>query len=171
MSITAFPGSLSAVFTMCFVYKGHTHHPYGFDCNVNDKENPKTCLANHKSSITHHITPLVINSLGGGHTRTSILTSWTKAISRNQAHASLQFKKNTKKQVRQYKVIYAWCVNAHMLMMKQSRMGKNGYNANVIIGYMKIVCYRKWKKMNLHSVLTALKARRYLNTSSYLLDF
>jgi len=28
------------------------------------------CLANHKGSISHHIMPLVINSLGGGHTHT-----------------------------------------------------------------------------------------------------
>ena len=33
--------------------------------------------------------PLVIYSLGGGHTHTHILTSWTKAILRNQAHAGL----------------------------------------------------------------------------------
>jgi len=30
----------------------------------------KTCLTNHKGSISHHITPLVINSLGGGDTHT-----------------------------------------------------------------------------------------------------
>jgi len=64
------------------------HHD--FNCHINERETPKTCLANHKGSISHHITPLVINSLGGGHTHThsSILTSWTKAISRNQSRAS-----------------------------------------------------------------------------------
>jgi len=31
---------------------------------------PTTCLTNHKSSISHHITPLVIHSLGGKHTHT-----------------------------------------------------------------------------------------------------
>jgi len=31
---------------------------------------PKTCLTNHKGSISHHIMPQVINSLGGGHTHT-----------------------------------------------------------------------------------------------------
>jgi len=46
-----------------------------------------------------HITPLVINSLGGGHTHTQ--TSRTKVISRNQARAGLWparawFKKLTK---------------------------------------------------------------------------
>ena len=30
----------------------------------------KTCLTNHTQSISHHITPLVINGLGGGHTDT-----------------------------------------------------------------------------------------------------
>ena len=30
----------------------------------------RTCLANHTRSISHHITPLVIHSLGGGHTDT-----------------------------------------------------------------------------------------------------
>jgi len=63
------------------------HH--NFNCHINEKKTPKTCLTNHKNSISHHITPLVINSLGGRHTHASILTSWTKAISRNQSHASL----------------------------------------------------------------------------------
>jgi len=31
---------------------------------------PKTCLTNHKGSISHYIMPLVINSPGGGHTHT-----------------------------------------------------------------------------------------------------
>ena len=31
------------------------------------------CLANHTQPISHHITPLVINNLGGGHTDTQIL--------------------------------------------------------------------------------------------------
>ena len=30
----------------------------------------KTCLTNHMGSISYHITPLVINSLGGRHTHT-----------------------------------------------------------------------------------------------------
>ena len=38
-------------------------------------------------SISHHITPLVINSLRGGHTH--ILKFTDKAILRNQAHAGL----------------------------------------------------------------------------------
>jgi len=34
----------------------------------------KTCLTNHKGSISHHIMPLVINSLRGGHTHTHTRT-------------------------------------------------------------------------------------------------
>jgi len=65
----------------------------------------KTCLTNHKSSISHHITPLVINSLGGGHTH--MQTSQTKVISRNQACTGLQtarawFKKHLMKYIVQY---------------------------------------------------------------------
>ena len=49
----------------------------------------KTCLTNCTWPISHHITPLVINDLGGGHTDTHTHTNArTKAISRNQAHAA-----------------------------------------------------------------------------------
>jgi len=48
------------------------HH--NFNCYINERETPKTCLTNHKGSISHHITLLVINSLGGGHTNTQIHT-------------------------------------------------------------------------------------------------
>ena len=49
----------------------------------------KTCLTNRTRSISHHITPLVINGLGGGHTHTHTHTdAQTKAISRNQARAA-----------------------------------------------------------------------------------
>ena len=53
-------------------------------------------LTNHMESKSHHITPLVIHSLGGGHTRTCANThanphayrhSRTEAILRNQARA------------------------------------------------------------------------------------
>ena len=36
-------------------------------------------------SISHHITPLAINSLGGRHTH-AYRHSWTEVILRNQAH-------------------------------------------------------------------------------------
>jgi len=47
------------------------------------REKTKTCLTNHKGSISHHIMPLDINSLGGRHTQ--IQTLQTKAISRNHS--------------------------------------------------------------------------------------
>jgi len=43
---------------------------HDFNCHINEREAPTTCLTNHKSSISHHITPLVINSLGGKRTHT-----------------------------------------------------------------------------------------------------
>jgi len=52
---------------------------HNFNCYIKESEAPKTCsVTNHKGSISHHITPLVINSLGGGHTHTSVQTSQTK---------------------------------------------------------------------------------------------
>jgi len=45
---------------------------YATTSYINKRETPKTCLTNHKGSVSHHITPLVINSLGGGHTHTDI---------------------------------------------------------------------------------------------------
>ena len=53
----------------------------------------RTCLANHTRSISHHITPLVIHSLGGGHTDTQTHTHAyirTEVISINQARAGLR---------------------------------------------------------------------------------
>jgi len=43
---------------------------HNFNCHINERETPKTCLTNHKGSTSHHIMPLVINSLGGRHTCT-----------------------------------------------------------------------------------------------------
>jgi len=93
MLIMGLPCSLRTVFTMRFCLQRPRplskwiHHD--FNCHMNERETSKTCLTNHKGSISHHNTPLVINSLRGGHTHThaGILTSWTKAISRNQLHA------------------------------------------------------------------------------------
>jgi len=65
------PYPLCAVFTMRYVYKAmptnYTIH-HDFNCHINERETPKTCLTNNKGSISHHITPLVINSLGGRQT-------------------------------------------------------------------------------------------------------
>jgi len=73
MSITVLPWPLNTVFMTHFVYKGHAHQLYNsphFNCHINKRKTPKTCLTNHKDSISHHITWLVINSLGGRHTHT-----------------------------------------------------------------------------------------------------
>ena len=45
------------------------------NCHINEGKRPKTCLTNHKGSISHHIKPLVIYGLRGGdtHTHTRIL--------------------------------------------------------------------------------------------------
>jgi len=56
-----------AAFTMCFVYKVHVHQLYGLNCHTK-REKPKTCLTNHKGSVSHPIMPLVINSLEGRQT-------------------------------------------------------------------------------------------------------
>jgi len=48
---------------------------YDFNCHINKRETPTTCLTNHKGSISHHITSLVIKALGAGthtHTHTDI---------------------------------------------------------------------------------------------------
>jgi len=34
-----------------------------FNCHTNERETPKICLTNHKGSISHHITLLVIKSI------------------------------------------------------------------------------------------------------------
>jgi len=47
---------------------------HDFNCHINERETPKTCLTNHKGSISHHIMPLVINSRGGGHTHVCMRT-------------------------------------------------------------------------------------------------
>jgi len=74
---------------------------HDFNYHKNEREKPKTCLPNHKGSISHPITPLAINSLGGRHTHTHththtrartythMHTLQTKTILRNQLCASL----------------------------------------------------------------------------------
>jgi len=43
---------------------------HGFNCHINERETPKTCLTNHKGSISDYIKPVVINSFRGGNTNT-----------------------------------------------------------------------------------------------------
>ena len=45
-----------------------------YNCHINDVRDCRTCLTNHTKPISHHITPLVIYSLGGGHTDTHTQT-------------------------------------------------------------------------------------------------
>ena len=55
----------------------------------------ETCLTNCTQPISHHITPLVINTPGAGHTDTHT-DARTKVISRNQPSAVCTwFKNNT----------------------------------------------------------------------------
>jgi len=61
-------------FSRCALFTKATPTNYtichDFNCHINERETSKTCLTNHKGSISHHIMPLVFNSLGGGHTHT-----------------------------------------------------------------------------------------------------
>ena len=50
-------------------------------------KNHRTFFTNHMGSISHHMTPLVNNSLGGRHTQTRLPTFADKVILRNQARA------------------------------------------------------------------------------------
>ena len=58
-----------------------------YSCHI---KTHKTYLTNRMGSISHQITLLVINSLGGGHTHThAYRRSRTEVILRNQARAGL----------------------------------------------------------------------------------
>jgi len=56
---------------------------HDFNCHINERETPTTCLTNHKSSISHHTMPLVINSLGGRYTHTHTHTHTNKYTTYN----------------------------------------------------------------------------------------
>ena len=69
----------------------HAHYRYQIQLPY---KSHRTYLTNHKGSILHYITPLVINSLEGGHihTYTCMHTDRhlrTEAIPRNQVHVGL----------------------------------------------------------------------------------
>ena len=77
---------------MCCVTKATLIDFIDNKCHIKQlksRKNYKTCLTNHTRSISHHITPLVINALGGGHTCMHT-NAQTKVISRNQERTSLQ---------------------------------------------------------------------------------
>jgi len=72
MSITALLCSLLAVFTTHFDYE-RPRPPniwicHNLVCHTNERETLKTCLTNHKETITRHY--LLILCLGGGHRHT-----------------------------------------------------------------------------------------------------
>ena len=60
-----------------YSYRASFHDVYRCLCHAHYRYQPqlpykshRTYLTNHMRSISRHITPLVINSLGGGHTHT-----------------------------------------------------------------------------------------------------
>jgi len=60
--------SQHALFTMATPTNYRIHH--GYNCHINERETPKTCLTNHKGSVSDYIKPVVINSFRGGNTNT-----------------------------------------------------------------------------------------------------
>ena len=63
----------------------------------------KTCLTNHARSISHHITSLVINSLGGGHLHTHIPTHEPKQFQETRCvPAASRSMPGLKKQVKKH---------------------------------------------------------------------
>jgi len=90
MSITALPCNVAYMqFSWCVLFTKATPTKiwicHDFNYHINERIKPKTCLTNHKGSISHPIMPLVINSLRGGHTHIHILMSRTKETSRAPA--------------------------------------------------------------------------------------
>jgi len=65
---------------------------HDYNWHINEKETPKTCLTNHKGSILHHITPLVINSPGGGHTHTHTVSQQSVTHTCIHTHSSFTIK-------------------------------------------------------------------------------
>ena len=91
----------------------------------------KTCLTNHKRSISHHIMPLVINGLGGRHIH-GHTDMRTKAISRNQVCTSLW-------------LAHTWCLTTYwhqneiVLSSIYHKMQLNQCPA-LLVNYMVIPC-------------------------------
>jgi len=77
--------SWCALFTKATLINCRIHH--NFNCYINDRETPKTCLTSHKGSISHRIMPLVINSLRGRHTYTQAYRHRRQKQFRNQSRA------------------------------------------------------------------------------------
>ena len=87
-------GEVTAYTALAYSYWASFHNMYGclrhahwrYQLQLSYKSH-RTYLTNHMESISYHIMPLVINSLGGRHThkQTCIPTFVVKAILRNQA--------------------------------------------------------------------------------------
>ena len=87
MAYTALAYSDWASFHDTYICLCHAHYRYRLQLPY---KSHRTYLTNRMGSISHHITPLVINSLGIGHTHTyTHIHLRTEAILRNQARASL----------------------------------------------------------------------------------
>ena len=86
MAYTVLAYSYWASFYNSYECQSHTHQRYRLQL----PNSCRTLLTNHIEPISCHITPLVINSLRGGHTQTRTHTDVrTKLILRNQARAGL----------------------------------------------------------------------------------
>ena len=86
---------VTAYTVLAYSYWASFHNAYVCLCHAHYRYRPqlpykshRTYLTNRMGSISHHITPLVINSLRGRHTNTHAYIR-TETILRNQAHASL----------------------------------------------------------------------------------
>ena len=90
MAYTALAYSYWASFHNAYIRLCHAHYRYRLQLPY---KSHRTYLTNRMGSISHHITPLVIDSLGGGHTNTHANTHAyrhlrSEAILRNQARLS-----------------------------------------------------------------------------------
>ena len=81
MAYTVLAYSYWASFHNVYICLRHAHYRYQLKMPY---KSHRTYLTNHMGSISHHIMPLVINSLGGGHTHTHAYIR-TETILRNQA--------------------------------------------------------------------------------------
>ena len=80
---TALAYSYWASFHDTYICLCHAHYRYRLQLPY---KSHRTYLTNRMGSISLHIMPLVVNSLGGGHTNTQAYRHlWTQAILRNQA--------------------------------------------------------------------------------------
>ena len=121
--------------------------------------------------ITPQITPLVIHSLGGGHTHTHIhththththtriLTSRTKAILRNQARAGLRPARAWFKKIYLFYSIFANNYENTLFMTLHTMPGA----ASFLCPKMYVAHYRKFKIFKTKSIQIFLLFQQWLN--------